>query len=119
MKYLLIFVAIVAIVGCNRGGNSPDASAQRRVETKMQLAQRIISAQIKADAFGMIEFEVENIDQVNDSVYTLTHVFDNLLGAKTRLTRNYTINPEYTKVTQKEEVSTQGKFDGIWVDMGF
>ena len=120
MKYLLLIFSILIITGCNGSENAPDAPAQRRGKTKTQLAQRLISAQIKADAFGMIEFDVESIEQVNDTVYKLSHVFDNpMFNARVRVTRSYIIDPEYTKVISKEEVSTQGKFDGTWVDMGF
>ena len=86
------------------------------------LVERRIIQQIESDAWGMNipNLKIESIEQVNDSTFKGVHSFSNpMFDRDVRVTRNYFFTADLDSITNKEELKTEIKSEGEWVETGF
>ena len=106
-----VLCTVILILGC--GAPSADSS------DPIKLATKRIKQKIDQDAWGMIEFELFDVEQKDDSVFQATHTFVNPMNKEVKITRLYTLNSGLDSVLSKEKVGpTLMKSEGEWIDSG-
>ncbi len=109
---LVVFATLVSFGAVSCSGN--------KLEGDSLVRKRIIQ-KIDTDGMGMLkDIEIEKIEKINDSTYKGVHSFYNPMFDKDiRLTREYTFTADLDSITKKEDIKSEMKSEGEWVETGF
>ena len=115
-KFKLLIVSISLIVlftscGDNKSNSdSGDSLVKKRIKQKIEVA-----------GMGMLkDIKIESIEKVNDTTYKGVHSFANpILDNKVRMTKNYFFTIDLDSITGDEQLKSEMKSEGEWVEVKF
>ncbi|MBL7148561.1 MAG: hypothetical protein ISS80_00635 [Candidatus Cloacimonetes bacterium] len=109
---LLLLAIIVVFLICSCTDKKSDSYS---------LVKKRITQKIEINAMGMInDLKIESIETVNDSTFKGVHTFFNPIFDKSiRVTENYFFTTDLDSIKSTEDLKTEMKSQGEWVDTGF
>ena len=115
MKKTILFLAII-LSGCNSNNSNNLVE-----ENPLDNIEKRIYQNVDVAGFGLIEdLAIESINRLDSVTFEASHTFTNpMMEREMRITNKYTFSSDLDSIINKEDVKTEIKSEGEWVDTGF
>ena len=112
-KLLVSISLVVLLISCGdnkSNSDSGDSLVKKRIKQKIEVA-----------GMGMLKnINIESIEKVNDTTYKGIHSFTNpILDNEVRMTKNYFFTIDLDSITGDEDLKSEMKTEGEWVEVKF
>ena len=101
---------VVLLTSCGDNKSNSDSLVKKRIMQKIEVA-----------GMGMLkDINIESIEKVNDTTYKGVHSFANpILDNEVRMTKNYFFTIDLDSITGDEQLKSEMKSEGEWVEVKF
>ena len=110
-KLLIVSISLgVLFSSCGNNKSDSDSLVKKRIMQKIEVA-----------GMGMLKnINIESIEKVNDTTYKGVHSFANpILDNEVRMTKNYFFTIDLDSITGDEQLKSEMKSEGEWVEVKF
>ena len=110
-KLLIVSISLVVLfTSCGNNKSDSDSLVKKRIMQKIEVA-----------GMGMLkDINIESIEKVNDTTYKGIHSFANpILDNEVRLTKNYFFTIDLDSITGDEQLKSEMKSEGEWIEVKF
>ena len=110
-KLLIVSISLgVLFSSCGNNKSDSDSLVKKRIMQKIEVA-----------GMGMLkDINIESIEKVNDTTYKGVHNFANpILDNEVRLTKNYFFTIDLDSITGDEQLKSEMKSEGEWIEVKF
>ena len=115
MKKIILLSALI-LSGCNSNNSNNVVD-----ENPLDNVEKRIYQNLDAAALGLIDdLVIESVSQLDSVTFQASHTGTNpFTDREIRVTTKYTFTLDLDSIINKEDVKTEMKSEGEWVDMGF
>ena len=110
-KLLIVSISLgVIFSSCGNNKSDSDSLVKKRIMQKIEVA-----------GMGMLkDINIESIEKVNDTTYKGVHSFANpILDNEVRMTKNYFFTIDLDSITGDEQLKSEMKSEGEWIEVKF
>ena len=107
---LCLTILLISCGDNKSNSDSGDSLVKKRIKQKIEVA-----------GMGMLkDINIESIEKVNDTTYKGIHSFANpILDNEVRLTKNYFFTIDLDSITGDEQLKSEMKSEGEWIEVKF